>query len=65
MTLDTQTLIAWGVGAHLLASLAKWVFKTPRQQAQIDRLEGKIETVLTTLTLSKAPETAGKETATP
>ena len=46
MHLDTQTLIAAGVGLHLLAALAKTLFKTPRQQAQISTIETKVDEIL-------------------
>ena len=46
MHIDTQFLIAAGVGLHLLAALAKAVWKTPKQQAQIDAIERKVDTVL-------------------
>jgi len=50
MHLDTQTLIAAGVGIHLLAALAKTLFKTPRQQAQISAIESKVDDILGQLT---------------
>lgn len=46
MHFDTQTAIALGVGAHLLAALAKALWRTPKQQAQIDAIERKIDAVL-------------------
>lgn len=46
MHIDPQTLIALGVGTHLLAALAKTLWKTPRQQAQIDAIESKVDEVL-------------------
>ena len=42
----TQNLILIGVGLHLLGGLAKAVFRTPKQQAQIDSIEGKVDAVL-------------------
>ena len=46
MHFDTQTWIALGVGAHLVGALAKTLFHTPKQQAQIDAIENKVEAVL-------------------
>ncbi len=46
MHIDPQTLIAVGVGAHLLAALAKSLFRSPRRQAQIDAIERKVDEVL-------------------
>ena len=46
MHIDPQTLIAVGVGVHLLAALAKALFHTPRRQAQIDAIERKVDAVL-------------------
>jgi hypothetical protein len=46
MHIDPQTLIAVGVAAHLLAALAKTVFRTPKRQAQIDAIERKVDEVL-------------------
>ena len=49
MHFDPQTLIAVGVGIHLLAALGKAVFKSPQRQAQIDAIERKVDEVLGTL----------------
>ena len=46
MHFDTQTLIALGVGAHLVGALVKTIFHTPKQKAQIDAIESKVEAVL-------------------
>lgn len=46
---STQNLILVGVFAHLLLALSKAVFRNPRQQAQIDRLDSKVDGVLTTV----------------
>jgi len=46
MHFDTQTWIALGVGAHLIGALARTIFHTPKQKAQIDAIEGKLETIL-------------------
>ena len=46
MHIDAQTLIAAGVVAHLLAALAKTLFRTPKRQAQIDAIERKVDEVL-------------------
>jgi hypothetical protein len=42
----TTNLLLVGVFAHLLLSAAKMLFKTPKQQAQIDTIETKVDTVL-------------------
>ncbi len=46
MHIDPQTLIAAGVAVHLLAALAKTLFRTPKRQAQIDAIERKVDEVL-------------------
>jgi hypothetical protein len=46
MHIDTQLLIAVGVGTHLLAALAKAVWKSPQRQAQVDAIEQKLDSVL-------------------
>ncbi len=46
MHIDAQTVIAAGVATHLLAALAKTLFRTPRRQAQIDAIERKVDEVL-------------------
>ena len=46
MHVDPQTLIAAGVAAHLLAFIAKALFRSPRRQAQIDAIERKVDEVL-------------------
>ncbi len=46
MHIDAQTLIAAGVGIHLLAALGKTLFKSPQRQAQIDAIERKVEAIL-------------------
>lgn len=60
MHIDLNTIIALGVGAHLLGAIAKTLFKTPRQQAQIDAIEAKIDGVISQLT-GAASKTAGKD----
>lgn len=49
MTIDLNSLIAVGVGAQLLGSIAKTLFKKPQQQAQIDRIEAKVNDTLATV----------------
>ncbi len=49
MHIDLQLLIAAGVGAHLLAALAKTLWKSPQRQAQVDAIEAKVESVLAAL----------------
>jgi hypothetical protein len=44
---SSQNLLLVGVFAHLLLSASKLVFKSPRQQAQIDTIEGKVDTAIT------------------
>lgn len=46
MHIDLQLLVALGVGAHLLAALAKTLWKTPKRQAQVDAIERKVDAVL-------------------
>ena len=46
MQIDTQTWIALGVGAHLAGALVKTLVHTPKQKAQIDAIESKVEAVL-------------------
>ena len=46
MHIDTQFLIAVGVGAHLLAAIAKTLWKSPQRQAQVDAIERKVDAVL-------------------
>ena len=46
MHIDLQLLTALGVGAHLLAALAKALWKSPRRQAQVDAIESKLDGVL-------------------
>lgn len=46
MHIDLQLLVALGVGTHLLAALAKMLWKAPKRQAQVDAIEQKIEAVL-------------------
>lgn len=43
---NSQNLILVGVSLHLLGGLAKAVFRTPKQQAQIDAIEAKVDSVL-------------------
>ena len=45
--LTANDLIALGVALNLLASLAKAVFKTPKQQTQVIAIESKVDDVLT------------------
>ena len=49
MHIDLQLLIAAGVGTHLLAALAKTLWKTPQRQAQVDAIEAKVDAVLAAL----------------
>ena len=49
MHIDTQVLIALGVGTHLLAALAKTLWKSPQRQAQADAIEAKVDAVLAAL----------------
>ena len=49
MHIDLQFLIAAGVGSHLLAALAKTLWKTPQRQAQVDSIEAKVDAVLAAL----------------
>ncbi len=49
MHIDLQLLIAVGVGAHLLAALAKTLWKSPQRQAQVDAIETKVDAVLAAL----------------
>ena len=46
MHIDLQLLIAAGVGSHLLAALAKMIWKSPQRQAQVDAIENKLDAVL-------------------
>lgn len=46
MHIDLQLLTALGVGAHLLAALAKMLWKSPKRQAQVDAIERKVNSVL-------------------
>ena len=55
MHIDPQTLILVGVGAHLLAALARAVFHTPKRQAQIDSIERKVDQVLGQAKTAAAP----------
>ncbi len=49
MHIDSQTLIAAGVAAHLLAFIARTLFHSPKRQAQIDAIERKVDEVLATV----------------
>ncbi len=49
MHIDTQLLIALGVGAHILGALAKALWKSPQRQAQVDAIESKVDAVLAAL----------------
>ena len=49
MHIDAQFFIAVGVGTHLLAALAKTLWKTPQRQAQADAIEAKVDAVLAAL----------------
>ncbi len=55
MHIDLQFLVALGVGTHLLASLAKTLWKTPQRQAQVDAIESKVDAVLGALQGSAKP----------
>lgn len=44
--LDPQTVIAAGVAAHLLLFIAKGLFHSPKQRAQISAIERKVDEVL-------------------
>ena len=46
-------LIALGVGVHLLATLAKAIWKSPQRQAQADAIEQKIDDILAALQAAK------------
>ena len=46
MHIDLQFLAVLGIGAHLLASMAKTIWKTPQRQAQVDAIERKVDAVL-------------------
>ena len=46
MHIDTQTLIAAGIGAHLMLSLAKLLFRRPQDQEKIDALGRKADSIL-------------------
>ena len=46
MHIDAQTVIAAGVIVHMLAAVAKALFRTPGQQAQVDAIERKVDEVL-------------------
>ena len=46
MSVDINNLILAGVLTHLLAGLGKALFKAPKQQAQIDSIEGKVDAVI-------------------
>lgn len=49
MHIDPQTFAAVGIAVHLLAALAKTVWKAPQRQAQIDSIEGKVDALLAQL----------------
>lgn len=49
MHIDLQSLVAAGVGLHLLGALAKTVWRSPRRQAQIDAIERKVDELLSDL----------------
>jgi len=49
MHIDPQTVIAAGVAAHLLLFLAKFLFRSPGQRAQINAIERKVDEVLATV----------------
>jgi hypothetical protein len=55
MHIDLQLLIALGVGTHLLAALAKTLWKTPQHQAQVDAIERKVDAVLGALQSGTTP----------
>ncbi len=46
MHIDMQFVIAISVGSHLLATLAKALWHSPRQQAQVDAIEQKVDDIL-------------------
>ena len=46
MHINMQLLIAAGIGVHLLAALAKALWKSPRRQAQVDSIERKVDAIL-------------------
>ena len=46
MHIDTQSLVALGVALHLLGALAKMIWRSPRQQVQINLIEAKIDLLL-------------------
>ena len=55
---NVQSLILAGVVVHLVASAAKALVKSPKQKAQIDAIEGKVDDVLTQV--SRAVPTLGQ-----
>ena len=56
MSVDLNSLILAGVLTHLLAGLGKALFKAPKQQAQIDSIEGKVDAVINQVaTLAPGP----------
>ncbi len=44
--MDTTTVIAIGVGLHLLGSLLRHFVHEPKKQAQINAIEGKVEDLI-------------------
>ena len=46
LLLNEQTWLLVGVFAHLVAAIAKALVHTPRQQAQIDSIETKLDAVI-------------------
>lgn len=46
LNIDAPTLTAAGVGLSLLASLFRALFHAPKQRAQINSVEGKLDLVL-------------------
>ena len=46
MHIDLRFLIAVSVGSHLLATVAKALWKSPKQQAQVDSIEHKVDDIL-------------------
>jgi hypothetical protein len=49
MHIDLNQIIALGVAAHLLGAIAKTLFHSPKQQAQIDAIEAKLDNVVATV----------------
>ena len=55
MHIDLQILIAAGMGVHLLAAMARSLWKAPKRQAQVDAIEAKLDAVLGVLQSAVKP----------